>query len=82
MKKLKNRITIDLGNKDWVCLQVKNEAEASEIIKLVHSHKGKLLLQTSMESCPIVINCDLVTKAIYLEGELSEDTVDDVLKNK
>ena len=82
MAKLRNRITIVLSDKDFVCLRVKNEAEAKQIIKLIYKHKGKLIIQTSQESCPTIINCNLITKAIYLEGELSEDTVGDVLKNK
>lgn len=82
MSKLRNRIAIVLGDKDWVCLRVKNESEAIDIIARLSKHKGKLLLKTSMEPCPTLIDCDGITKAIYLAGEMSEETVDDVLNGK
>jgi hypothetical protein len=78
-EKLRNRIVIVLNEKNWVILRVKDEAEAKEIITRLSNHDGRLLLKTSMESCPVIIHTGQITKAIYLEGEITADTVEDVL---
>ena len=84
MKDVSNQVAIVLKNGNAFTVKVKDGIEASKVIDLLYEHRGKLLLETSMESCPTLLNCDDIAKAVYtstsphslqvlVKGTLTED---------
>lgn len=68
MSKLTNRVqfTLDGG---CVIVPVKDESEARAIIEFAAKHKSQWLLETSMTTCPVVIDYGKIVTAVYFEGE-------------
>ena len=68
MKKLKNRVqfTLDGG---CVIVPVTDETEARAIIRDAHKNKKLSLLETSIMTCPVIIDYSKVITAVYFKGE-------------
>ena len=68
MKKLTNRVQFTLDD-GCVIVPVKDENEARAIIGFAAKHKSQWLLETSMTTCPVVIDYSKIVTAVYFEGE-------------
>jgi len=71
MEKLTNRVqfTLDGG---CVIVPVKDESEARAIIEFAAKHKSQCLLETSMTTCPVVIDYGKIVTAVYFKGESNQ----------
>ena len=74
MEKLANRVqfTLDGG---CVIVPVKDESEARAIIGFAVRHNGQWLLETSMTTCPVLIDYGKIVTAVYFKGESNQKGV-------
>lgn len=65
MADIKNQVAIILKSNKSFLIQVKDVTEGLKVINLLYDSKGKTLVKTSMEPCPVIVNCDEIARAVY-----------------